>query len=77
MTKKQVFFWRFILISILLLSGYFTAQKVLRPKNKTINQVIEVKKIPENIKINKNDEKIIEKEVELSIRPDDFYKEKK
>lgn len=77
MTKKQVLFWRFILILIVISGGYFITQKISGNKNKSIDQVVEVKKTVKVIDTNKNDEKAVEKEVELSIRPDDFYKKKK
>ncbi|WP_028856219.1 hypothetical protein [Psychrilyobacter atlanticus] len=77
MTKKQVLFWRFTLILVVISGGYFITQKISGNKNKSIDQVVEVKKTAKDIDINKNDEKTVEKEVELSIRPDDFYKKKK
>jgi len=81
MTKKQVLFWRFILILIVVLGGYFIILNISNNKTKTRDQVVKIKKTVEyidaNKDINKNDEKIIEKEIELSIRPDDFYKKTK
>lgn len=76
MTKRQVLFWRFILILIVVLGGYFIAQKISGNKSKTMDQAVEIKKAVKDIDIN-NDETTVEKEVELSIRPDDFYKKKK
>lgn len=77
MTKKQVLVWRFILILIVVLGGYFMIQKISGSKTKSIDQVVEVKKTVNHTDINTNDEKTVEKEIELSIRPDDFYKKKK
>ncbi|UUV17884.1 hypothetical protein NRK67_11365 [Fusobacteria bacterium ZRK30] len=77
MTKKQVLFWRFILILIVVSGGYFITQKISGNKSKSRDQVVEVKKTVKDIDLNKNDEKTVEKEIELSIRPDDFYKKKK
>lgn len=77
MTKKQVLFWRFILIFIIISGGYFITQKISGSKNKSIDQVVEVKKTVKDIDLKKSNEKIVEKEIELSIRSDDFYKKKK
>lgn len=77
MTKKQVLVWRFILILIIVLGGYFMTQKISGSKTKSIDQVVEVKKTVNHTDINTNDEKTVEKEIELSIRPDDFYKKNK
>jgi len=71
MTKKKVIFWRFSLIFIIIFGIYFIALNFLGVKKKNIYQII--KKLENNI----DDDKIIEKEIELSIRPDDFYKKKK
>jgi len=77
MTKKQVLFWRFILILIIVSGGYFIILNISSNKTKSRDQVVERKKTLEHIDTNKNGEKIIEKEIELSIRPDDFYKKTK
>lgn len=77
MTKKQVLFWRFILILIVVSGGYFILLNVSGNKSKSIDQAVEIKKTVKDIDIKKNDEKIVEKEIELSIRSDDFYKKKK
>ncbi|MCS5421187.1 MULTISPECIES: hypothetical protein [Psychrilyobacter] len=63
MTKKQVLFWRIILIFIIVLGGYFIAPNISGDKKQNPDQIVE-KGIDEN-------------EIELSIRPDDFYKKKK
>lgn len=77
MTKKQVLAWRFILILIVVSGGYFMTQKISENKSKSIDQVVEIKKTVNHTDINTNDEKTVEKEIKLSIRPDDFYKKKK
>ena len=75
MTKKQVLFWRFSLIFIVILGGFFIIKNILGDKN--IDQIVKIQKTEESIDDNKNNKKIVEKEIELSIRPDDFYKKKK
>ena len=63
MTKKQVLFWRIILIFIIVLGVYFIIPNILGDKRQGIDQVIVIEKI--------------ENGIELSIRPDDFYKKRK
>jgi len=72
MTEKQVLFWRIILIFIIVLGGYFITLNILGDKKQSINQIVKMEKTEKGIDDNKN-----EKEIELSIRPDDFYKKKK
>jgi len=63
---------------IVVLGGYFIAQKISGNKSKSMDQVVQVKKTVKDVDINNNNnETTVEKEVELSIRPDDFYKKKK
>lgn len=72
MTKKHVLFWRIILIFIIVLGGYFITLNISGDKKQSIDQVMKIEKTEKEIDDNKN-----EKEIELSIRPDDFYKKKK
>lgn len=72
MTKKQVLFWRFTLILILLLGVFFLIKNILEDKN--IYQIMKIPKIEKNIDDNKSDDKNFKKEIELNIRPDDFLK---
>lgn len=71
MTKKQVLFWRFFLI-IIILGGGFILLNTLGEKKQNLNQIFHIKKTEKTIDDNIND-----KEIELSIRPDDFYKQRK
>ena len=64
MKKKQILFWRFILILIIILGVYFITKNISENKKQNID------------KKNSN-EKTVEKGVELNVRPDDFYKQKK
>jgi len=66
MTKKQVILCRFILIFISIFTFYFFNQNFFKSKKQKISQVIK--------KIKNNEDKKIEREIELNIRPDDFYK---
>lgn len=66
MTKKQVILCRFILIFIFIFAFYFLNQNFFKNKKQKISQVIK--------KIKNNEDKKIEREIELNIRPDDFYK---
>ncbi|HAS79724.1 MAG TPA: hypothetical protein DCR90_02315 [Fusobacteriaceae bacterium] len=66
MTKKQVILCRFILIFISIFTFYFLNQNFFKNKKQKISQVIK--------KIKNNEDKKIEREIELNIRPDDFYK---
>ncbi len=77
MTKKQVLFWRVILIFIVISGGYFMTLKIRGDRSKNIDQIVEIKKSAKDIESKNDDEKVVEKEIELNIRPDDFYKNKK
>ncbi|MGB6129577.1 MAG: hypothetical protein WBG30_12560 [Psychrilyobacter sp.] len=77
MTKKQVLFWRFILILIVVSGGYFLTLNISNNKTKIRDRIVEINKKVKGIDSNKNNEKTIENEIELSIRPDDFYKKTK
>lgn len=76
MTKKQVLFWRFILILIVVSGGYFLTLNISNNKTKIRDQIVEINKKVKGIDSNKNNEKTVENKIELSIRPDDFYKKK-
>jgi Na+-transporting methylmalonyl-CoA/oxaloacetate decarboxylase gamma subunit len=80
MTKKQVLFWRIILIFIIVLGGYFATKNFF--KNKVKGKSVKEKLIPSLEKEKtvieiKNEAVHHNGEIELSIRPNDFYKEKK
>jgi len=77
MTKKQVLFWRIILIFIVVLGLYFIFQNISGEKKQSIDQVVEIKKIDKDVDDSKNEKETAGKKIELSIRPDDFYKTKK
>jgi len=71
MKKRQVLFWRFFLISIILLGIFFIFQNKLGIINK--DQLINIKDIKEYLYTDKSEKK----EIKLNIRPNDFYKKKK
>ena len=80
MTKKQVSFWRIILIFIIVLGGYFAAKNFFKNKVK-IKSVKEKSILPPEkektvIEI-KNEAVRHNGEIELNIRSDDFFKDKK
>lgn len=64
MKKKQILFWRFTLILIVIFGIYFITKNISEDKKQDIDK-------------GNSNEKIVEKEIELNVRPDDFYKEKK
>ncbi|MEI6856110.1 hypothetical protein [Psychrilyobacter sp.] len=61
MRKKQILFWRTILILIVIFGIFFIIKNISEDKKQNID----------------NNEKTVEKKIELKIRPDDFYKQKK
>ena len=79
MTKKQVLFWRIILIFIVVLGLYFISQNISGEKKESIEQIVKMEKIDKDIDIddNKNEKETAGEKMELRIRPDDFYKTKK
>ena len=62
MTKKQILFWRILLILIVVLLGYFVFQKVTTKDTITDVKVEVEKSKPQN------------KEIKFNIRKPDFYK---
>ncbi len=77
MTKKQVLFWRIILIFIVVLGLYFIFQNISGEKKESIEQIVKMEKIDKDIDDNKNEKETAGEKMELRIRPDDFYKTKK
>lgn len=77
MTKKQVLFWRIILIFIVVLGLYFIFQNISGEKKESIEQIVKMEKIDKDIDDNKNEKETAGEKIELRIRPDDFYKTKK
>lgn len=77
MTKKQVLFWRIILIFIVVLGLYFIFQNISGEKKESIEQIVKMEKIDKDIDDNKNEKETAGGKIELRIRPDDFYKTKK
>lgn len=60
MRKKQILFWRLILILIVIFGVYFIIKNISEDKKQNLDN---------------SNEKTVEKKIELNIRPDDFYKQ--
>ena len=79
MTKKQVIFWRVTLILIIILSGSFYLKNIFKSENK---ENINLNKANTSI-VESKENQVIEAEskaiqhngeIELNIRPENFYK---